>query len=319
MGRLNIPPPRAHLQGTLALFDALVRLSGGHAQAARVRTWLMRPQDLPPSVVPEQNSLKYDMYWTQEGDQTRWGFTICDRYEARRLPWPTLAGQLGGAYRTDGLQALTEGLDGDPALTLSLGFDHPTAPPRLKLYLQEELWDAGVGTAARVRPLLDRVVPGCTLPGWVPADRRVGVLSLECRPTGETGFKVYLGGATPQAAAAGAPDQAQALAQAMAETSTLGDGWYYLTLRLRPAEPVRYALNRIYNTVQLGFSAGGRGLESAWDDVGRQFARAGRQDAFDALTDVVRHLPGVRVVPTATALEHGCASADVYFAAWARQ
>lgn len=317
MGRLDIPPPRAHLQGTLALLDALATISGGHPHADRVRDWLVRPHDLPPTVAPEQNSLKYDLYLTRQGDQTRWGLTICDRYEARRLPWRALAAQLGGVYRTDGLQTLIDGLAGDPALTLSLGFDHPTAPPRLKLYLQEERWDTGVGTASRVSTLLETVVPGCALPDWVPADRAVGVVSLECRPSGENGFKVYLGGATPQAATAGAPPEAQALARAMAGCSTLGDGWYYLTLRLRPGEPVGYALNRIYNTVQLGFAGGGRGLDPAWDDVGRQFARAGRQDAFAALTSVVRHVPGVRVVPTATALEHGCASADVYFAGWA--
>ena len=51
--------------------------------------------------------------------------------------------------------------------------------------------------------------------------------------------------------------------------------------------------------------------------MGRQFARAGRQDAFDALTAVLDAVPGVRVVPTATALEQACTSADVYFAGWA--
>jgi hypothetical protein len=66
--------------------------------------------------------------------------------------------------------------------------------------------------------------------------------------------------------------------------------------------------------VALGFTRGGAGLSSAWADVAGLFAAAGQ--TLSALQETLAGLQGVRVVPTATALEGGGASADVYCGAW---
>jgi hypothetical protein len=315
-----MPPPRTHLAGTLALLACFDRLSGGHPRAGALLSFLDRPGDLPESVPPEKNSLKYDAYLTRAHDRLAWGIAVCDRFEGEKM-FPhvvALAESLGGDYRLDAVAPFRDRLANlNPMLTVSVGFDHPEQPPRLKIYLQEANWGAGLCDAATLRALAAELAPGCELPDWIPADRRVGVLTVELLPSGAIGLKAYLGGATPLLAAVGAPPSALALAADMAARSRLPGGWYYLTVRARPGQPNAYAINRIYNHVKTGFTHGGAHLRAAWLDVGRQFAGAGQRKAFGGLMCAIGGLRGVRVVPTATALEAGGRSADVYCGAWA--
>jgi len=316
---LLIPPPRAHLAGTLALLGCYERLAGGHPDAGALRAFLDRPGDLPASVPPEQNSMKYDAYITRARDRVAWGMAVCDRFEGVRM-FPhvvRLVERLRGSYHLDVASRFRKHLANlDPMLTMAVGFDYPDRPPRLKIYLQEDQWGAGLCSAATLKALAEELAPGCVLPDWMGANRQVGVLMLELFPDGSIGLKAYLGGPTALAAAAGAPPAARSLAVGMAARCRLPGGWYYLTVRSRPDEPTAYAINRIYNPVQLAFTRGGAGPRAAWLDVGRQFIAAGQRAAFGELIREISGLRGVRVVPTATALEAGGLSADVYCGAW---
>ncbi len=315
--RLSIPPPRSHLEGTLALLDVLERVTGGHRDVHRLRDWLGHPEALPVEVASERNSLKYDAYLTRSREGSAWGLAVCDRYERGRLPWQDLVEALGTSYRLTLADDLLAALPAPASTTLGVGFDRSDRLPRLKVYLQEERWGDGLVSADWMRRRLAELAPVLALPDWMAPDQVLGVLTVEGLPDGSNGVKVYVGGPTPAAAASGAPQPVQDLADQMTAASILPGGWYYLTVRLRPGQPHRYALNRIYNPVQLGFAEGPPTLEDAWADVARQFRVAGQADALTELRAAFAACADVRVVPTATALEDGGRSVDVYVAAWA--
>ncbi len=319
MDSLPLPGPRAHLAGTLALVRCFARLSGGHTDAPALLDFLDRPAALPARVADRDNALKYDAYLAHGPDGPAWGVTVNDRYEgcAMHDAAAAFAAALPHAYRFDAVASFRAALD-DAALveTLAVGFDHPDRPPRLKLYLQEDRWGAGVCTAATLRQVAADIAPACRVPEWLPDHRRIGVVTVEVLPGGAVGLKAYVGGPDPHAAAAGAPSSAQDLAHQMRKRSRMAGGYYYLTIRARPGQDNRYAMNRIYDHRALGFRARGRHLREGWLDVGRQLKAAGRRSAFEQLLRAIGALRGLRVVPTATAVEAGGRSADVYCGAW---
>ncbi len=315
---LRVPSPRAHLAGTLALIDAFERITGGHPQAADVRALLDRPGDLPAEVSSRDNTLKYDAYLARGASTNAWGIAVNDRWDADTLrPLITELAERWG-YDLSPYHRLREAVRGaSPALTTSFGFDAADRRPRFKLYLQEDVWNTGVGSPRELASVLEHCAPGCRFPSWLAADRSLGVITMQFHDDGQVSLKAYVGGASPgQAIGDNAPSDVHALADAMAQACPLADSWYYLTVRMVPGADHRYAINKIYNHVSIGFDDEGPSLDDAWADVGALFRRAGRKAAFAELRSAADALPGVRVVPTATALEHGATSADVYCGAW---
>ncbi len=306
------PSPRAHLDGTLALVERFAALAGGHPELPRLRALLDRPAALPEAVPPRRNALKYDAYLASGEAGTAWGVTINDRYEpeALRAALEPVAAAWGAPL--DRLLPLQAALaDADPVLTVAAGFDAADRPPRLKLYLQEDRWGAGVASAGELTGLLEPL--GCRIPAWISHDRRIGVVTLQFRGT-EASAKAYLAGSTAALAAAGSP--AEDLADRFAALCPM-PGYYYLTLRMDPGAPPRYAINKIYNPAHIAFEQP-RLWSIAWKEVRGLFAAAGRTDTFEAIDAVARELgrEGVAVVPTATAFEDDGRSADLYCAAW---
>lgn len=311
-----MPGPRAHLAGTLALLQAFHRLAGGHRHAEALFQLLDHPDALPERVDRHEHALKYDCYLARSDRGVAWGVAVADRWEPGALDGriEAFARALGGSFRLDLLPGLRQ-VVAAPVTTLAVGFDAPDRPPRLKVYLQEDPWAAGVSTRAALEPHLPALAPGCSFPPWLEAHRAIGVVTWELMADGAVGLKVYLGGASPEEVVRGVPGDASALARAMREASPLAGTFYYLTVRLRPGAPPRVAVNKIYNPVQLGFTPGPPGLAAAWEDVRGLFRHAGRgQDLEGMLRAVLR--PGLRVVPTATAIEEGGRSVDVYCGAW---
>ncbi len=312
----SIPSPRAHLLGTLHTFDRFETMADPHPDAKRLRMLLARTAPIRAPARHDENSLKYDLYLTRRPDGGfAWGATVNDRWEGEALYREVEA--LAGDWDIDlaGWDRLRSGVSGaSPALTVAVGLDDVGRAPRLKLYLQEDRWDEGVATAGALAELLAGTVPGCRLPDWLSPARPVGVLTLVLRAGAPAGVKAYLGGPTPQDAARGAPDGIRALADRFASLCPLGRSWYYLTVRMEPGRPHRYAINKIYNHVQVGFEGPPGLLEEAWSEVERLFAASGAPGRVAELRgDPAR----VTVVPTASAWEAGGASADVYCASWA--
>lgn len=294
------PTPASHHAGTLALLNALSRLAGAGPLDTRIQALLGDPAALPTT----GDGLKYDAYLTSAPGGLAWGFTVNTRWEgAAALPrFAAFVDSFGVPYAWDRVAPLWEALGG--VLTLGVGFDRPGAPPRLKLYAQEDTWGAGVAYRGRVEALVQR-----PLPDWVGP--RIGVVTLQLHPGGGTSWKLYRGAASPLAAADGAPAEVAELARQMHARSPLGPAWYYVTIRLD--DPPRYALNKIY-----GYGAWRAPGQASrpWRDVGSLFSSAGRGAAFEALLREVVALRGVKVLPTASALEDAGRSADVYCAAW---
>jgi len=308
-----IPGPRDHLRGTLRVFDALAA-AAPHPQAAALRAWLDRPAALPAAVPEEERTLKYDMYFTQSTSGAAWGLAASDRYEGARWPLAALAAALGG-FDLGPAERLRARLraPGIPMGAAAVGFGDPASPPRLKLYLQEERWGDGLGPLPQLRAAVQAEL-GVAWPEWVRD--APGVLTVEPRRGAPPLAKLYLGGAAARDPGPGAPPELPGLLRALDAACALPGGWTYLTVRLDPAgAPPRIALNHIYNHVQIGFKDGGVGLGAAWAEVRRLFAGAGHAAAFDALRGRVEG-PGLRVVPSAVAVEDGGRSVDAYFAAW---
>ena len=318
-----LPSPRAHLAASLRLMDALIEQAGG-AEAwpgvVAARRAIARPFALPASVRPALNGLKYDGYLTAGPDGPAWGIAFNERWEGAAI-WATvrgLASALPGTYDLDRVEAIRAQLR-SPSINVSLGFDVPGRAPRIKLYFQEADWSQGVLTAAGFARLSDAARRGCALPPQVPASQALAVLTVVLWPDGRSELKVYVGGASPAAAIAclgGASAEATALAAGLAEVCPSGDAWHYLTLRLGAGEPT-YALNRIWDHVRVGFSDGDA-LESAWNEIGALFERAGRGTSLQRMRTMRAELGDLRLVPTAAAFERAGTSADVYVAAWPR-
>jgi hypothetical protein len=205
---------------------------------------------------------------------------------------------------------------GTGELVASIGFDHPRDPPRIKLYLQESTWGVGLGTGAALASMLRHAAPDCQLPPWC-LTQRIGVVTISLHPNGQRQLKIYLGGASPQEAAQGAPASLAPLLEQMATSSPLQGGWYYLTVRCLPGARWRYAINKIYNPVQIGFTAPRPGPGDAWQDVAALFERAGTHPNLQALYATLRG-SGLLALPTATALEGAGDQTDIYLAAWAK-
>ncbi len=295
-----LPGPRAHLAGTLRLLTLFEGLAGSSPWSGAIRELIDRPADLPES---GDCGLKYDAYLSRGPDRVAWGFTINSRWEGSGvLPHiERFVGSLPAEYAWDEVSSRWDEVGG--VLTLGVGFDRPDTPPRLKLYFQEDSWGVGVLDSADAAQIIGR-----ELPEWLSG--RIHVLTANLHPGGGVSWKAYVGGATPQLAAAGAPLQVQNLAGRMARYSPLGPGWYYVTVRLD--DSVRYAVNKIYDHVALA-----EGNASApWRDAAALFASAGRSPAFQGLLQQVVGLRRCRVMPTATALEDGGRGVDLYCAAW---
>lgn len=312
----RLPSPEAHRRGTLDTFDRFGGIAGSHPDASRVRMLLARTEPIVAPTRPDENSLKYDLYLTRRPDGAfAWGATVNDRWEGASLHREVEALAEDWGMDLGGWTRLREAVSGaSPALTVSVGLDDPARPPRLKLYLQEDVWATGVGARGSLADVLPEVAPGCRLPDWLESDRPVGVLTLVLRRRGPPGLKAYLGGATPREAARGAPAEIRDLADRFSRLCPLDRSWYYLTVRMEPGRPHRYAINKIYNHVLVGFEGGPALLDEAWAEVERLFAATGTSGrAADLRGDPAR----VTVVPTASAWEAGGRSADVYCGSWA--
>lgn len=305
------PEPRAHLRGTVELLGVFRDLSGGHRDADALFALVDRPESVPAQVERRQFGLKYDCYLARSAAHSAWGIAINDRFEGRAsldAATADFVAGLPGTYDYDQARRIEERFaDPGASTTVAVGFDHPDRPPRLKVYLQEELWGTGLATLGELAE-----ETGVSLPSWLDSGTRTGVATVGLLADGTVRLKTYLGGSDPIGLARSAPAEVQALAAAMASSSPAGEGWYYLTIRFDPSG-WRYAVNKIYNAVQIGFTRDGGGVDAAWADVGGLFEHAGQ---LPWLTSLRADFSGrLRVVPTATAVEAG-PSVDVYCAAW---
>jgi hypothetical protein len=312
----RIPSPEAHRRGTLRTFDRFRSVAGPHPDAPRIRMLLARPDAVVAPPGDHENSLKYDLYLTRRADGGfAWGATVNDRWEGAALYREVELLAREWSIDLGGWQRLRRAVSGaSPALTVAAGMDDPGRRPRLKLYLQEDVWSAGLGTASSLAGALTDAVPGCALPDWLEPDRVIGVVTLVLRGSGPPGLKAYLGGASPQEAARGAPEHVLELADRFARLCPLPRSWYYLTVRLDPGLPPRYAINKIYNHVQVGFEGDPGLLDAAWAEIEALFAATGTPGRTAALRGGQDE---VIVVPTASAWEAGGRSADVYCGSWA--
>ena len=245
-----MPSLAAHHAGTVALLGAFAELTGGQA-----------PLELlgDPSRFSEEAGLKYDAYLTTGG---AWGFTVNSRGEGARV-LPRFRRFAGDDYDWSGVEALWERLGG--VLTLGVGFDRPGAPPRLKLYFQEDAWGVGLASRAKVEAETG------PLPAWL--GDRIDVVTLQLHAGGARSWKVYVGWASP--GAPGGPPEVQELARRMAEASPAGPAWYYVTVRL---DSMRYAVNKIYPGSSWEMSG-----TPAWRDVAGLFRAQGREADLERL------------------------------------
>ena len=302
------PGPRAHLAGTLLLVEAF---RDPHPDAAALVALLNRPGVLPTQVDREQHAVKYDCY-VARGDSSAWGVTLNDRYEgAQSLGAATRAfiDALDGAYDLAQVTAAQTAFGGATS-TVAIGFDSSDRPPRIKVYLQEDRWGEGVTT---LRDFAAQTGAAC--PPWLDPGTEIGVVTVGLTADGRAALKAYIGGPSPIDLTAAGPAEVVALGAAMAESSPMADGWYYLTIRF-DGDGWRYAMNKVYNVVQIGWTLDGQRIPAAWVDVASLFERAGQTPELTALRARIDALEGVRVIPTATAIEDGGRSVDVYCAAW---
>jgi hypothetical protein len=279
-----LPSAREHLDGTLALFDHHCAQAGGHSHAAAVRAFLAES----PVSTKRDLSLKFDAYRATRG----WGVTINDHHEPNLFA--RAASFAGGVPSViDQLRARL------PAarLTLGIGFDDPRAPPRWKFYFQEEPVGRGIARAGELAAWC-----AVALPPWLAADRTVGVATIDLPAGAPPRLKLYLGGKHAVDAAANTTDTAHALAVDLAARCPLPAAYHYLTIRLTTGAPPRIAINKIYDYTR-GFTKP-PDLDSSWTDALALSPRLARVT-----------LAGVRVLPTATALEDD-GGVDLYCAAW---
>jgi hypothetical protein len=309
-----MPPPRAHLAGTLSTLDRLARFGGSHAALTHVRAFIDRPDALPVEVAPEDASLKYDLYVTRASSGTSWGIATADRYETATFATHAraLAVSVGLEAAFDRAMGLRERL-GDSSLVVAVALGRD-ARFRLKLYFQELAWDRGVTDVRALAEPLAAITSGTRMPAWIGQDRTIGVVCLDLHLDGTVAPKVYLGAASGSALSAGAPREVVELVDAL-ETTCPTPGYRYLTLRLSPASEPRYAINKIYDHVSIGFRGDTARLQAAWREIEGLFRHAKQSAALEEARALVEW-PRVRVVPTAIALEDGGASVDVYFGVW---
>ena len=306
-----LPSPRAHLTASLRLFDALAGEQDRWPGLEVVRRWLARPRSLPASA---PGGLKLDGYRTASGGSA-WGMTCNDRWEGRAF-WRVVEGlaeELDGNWALEPLRRVREELTG-ASVTLGVGFDAPGRPPRLKVYFQEPSWRQGVGSVAEARGLVAGV------PDGLPDEMSVGVVAASLDAAGGLAWKLYLGSedASELAEQAGGwlperVDELAALARCLEQTAD--SPFTYLTLRLGAGAP-RVALNPIYEVTPQWEQTACR--EQAWAEVRSLLELAGRGAAWSELEALQQDLSDVLLLPTATAIEDGGHSTDVYVAAFPR-
>jgi hypothetical protein len=328
--------PRAHLRGTLAAFDRLRDLGGGQPDAAAdaVRDFIAATPLPEPVLDPRSHALQFDAYavagWDAAGGRGSWGVTVNDRWEGRASlrerwldlirPWAVDPGPANCLWDAS--------VGSDARVTVAFGFEREARTPRVKLYLQEEAFGAGIGSADELRRLLREAAPEARWPDWLPRERAPEVLALALTASGPPLAKLYVGGSTPVSAAAGAPAAGAApLLELAARSRPLPGGFWYLTVRLAsdPSGPERLALNRIGEPLRRAFDGGDpAGAAAAWEEVARWFAQAGRARELRRLAPSFDLGPGFVVAPTALAIEAGSPdsraqtafTADCYWAAW---
>lgn len=282
-GEIAPPPPPAHRDGTR---DLLVAWRGAPPPAGVLA---LLDVALPAAVARQDHALKFDAYAVSSG---AWGLAVNDRWESRSAfaaRVTAAAESLGVAAAPLFARAAELAAPGD-VLTFAVGYDAGGAP-RAKLYAQEDAWGQGPVSAAALR------AQGWPLPSWVEGP--VAVRRREILPGGGERRVVYVGGATIADAVRGSVEGGD-LAAAVAGKESV-DGWYYLGLKEAGAD-WQVTLNKVYNPIDLAFTAGASRLDAARAEVRR-------------ITGVEPpRVAGVVVVPTAIAVEAG--SADLYCAGW---
>lgn len=294
---LHLPPPESHRAGTLRLLD---RLGTPRPDREPVRAFIAARE----ARADAGRGLKYDVYAAPGG---AWGVAVADTGEGAAMDdpaWALAERLLPGASRHRARFEAFRATLAPASLVVAVGFDRPDRPPRVKLYLQEATWARPLARAGDLGRWLG------PLPGWVPEERPVGVVTLELHADRRPTWKLYLGGPTAEAAVAGAPAPVQGLA-ARAAALAPSPGWWYLTLRL--GGEVRYAVNRIYNPVEQLFRRNPTADAQAWAEVEALHAHVGHAEPLRALRRGLADEP-LRVTPTATALAPE--GSDVYLAAW---
>lgn len=289
--------------------------------APAVRDFLA--QSALPTTDDQPFSMQYDGYLAA-GERAAWGFTVNSRFDTRSVREfvGEAAAVVGAEPIVEAAEALARALPRPGVTTLSFAFDAPSLPPRLKVYFQEDAWGAGVGTAAQVDAALAHLDLGCALPSWVARDAGVGVVTLEAPPASNgLRAKAYLGvSENVEGIFPAAPDEVRHLAGIMRSASPLTPSYYYLTLRMERGAPVRYAFNKIYDFSQMRFGRDAKATLSAFRDIGRLFATAGKRADFRRVVgELATPLADGRaplVVPTASAVESQGRSVDFYCAAF---
>jgi hypothetical protein len=315
---IRLPPPAAHRAGCLEI----LRFFDKKESMPLLR--LLDAQPLPASLAPEDQALKYDVYRALSPDQPAWGLTWNARWSMAeqdinqleniycnsKTPYPW------EAARTLNRRIVDAALPGPaPMQTLAAAFTG-AGLPRLKLYLQEDRWGAGVCRAAALAPAAAQL--GLTLPAWLPPEAVIGVVAMDLLPDGGSGLRFYLGRETVQGLSSSIPAGFGLLAAPLAAASPLGGGWHYLTVRLRDGEP-RLALNKIYNPVQDAFTTRDR-FHACWRDALSLLRTAGREADVRDLLGFLQASPHLRAIPTATAISTSPGSdgleVDLYLTAW---
>jgi hypothetical protein len=268
--------------------------------------------ELPEAVAVEENSLKFDAYLTARPGRGAWGLAWNDRFGNAEQDRARLKRILLN-YDWEQAEWFCRQVPG--VQTLALGW--AGGKTRVKLYRQEDPWGTGLegplGRGGRLAGALAERL-GIVCPDWLVEEKELGVLTLELLEGGGCTLKSYLGAES----AVAFREQAPLLVQAMEECCPK-EGWYYLTIRLDPGGQ-RLAVNKIYNTVQLGFTERFSGepdlLSWVWAEIRALFGQAGQEEALEPILRFIRENPDIRVVPTATAVEEGGRSVDLYCAAW---
>ena len=267
---------------------------------ARLDAFVRRRHAWPRRVPPELATFKHDLYLAGGGSEVAIGIATSDRFE-------------GIGLLVDARHLYADlGLDFGPAADLHQRYRRPGTSfvvsveltgdrPTIKAYVQEDAWGAGVCTVAQLDGPFAQID--------APPDARVGVVSVKQRGP-QTRWRAYLGAATAEALRRLVP----ASASALPTEGRVPWGHYYATLRLSPDGPPRVGLNKVYNTIQLGFGSQVGAQAQVWGEIRALFAAAGRSAVLDRFT---RSFAGGTVVPTAIAHDPS-GVVDLYVATWAR-
>ena len=297
----------AHMLGTLRLCRLLLPVQEpwiSMEDLLRRKTSISRSSE-------GDDGIKYDLYYNHRPGRSAWGLTISDLYEEAYLEdvrrWMLLHLP---AVQVERLLSLASLKDGRTGHVLAVGQREGSLLPKIKFYLQENQWDASGLTAGRLAAVTGPL--GIVIPSWIG---RIGVAALSAHPDGSTELKLYIG-VSPGGEGA-LPARLQELSRRMDVLSPAdGDVKRYATVRLFPGREPSYSVNKIYNTLRLGFHAGLSEQKAAWADVSGLFQGAGEREAFQALRQRLLSTRGLLVLPTATAIDEEGGGVDLYLAGW---